>query len=127
MAFSWTKTRALKVDFADDIRCGGDVDDHKIVAGDRTQADGVGGISFMRPVITFSGEMQETGFREARAQIGQVNIAEFFAGSDGQLELGAFQVIDKNFEIVGLDEGVLRRIAEKIVRMAHDELIERRG
>src|ERR1700674_590196 len=36
-------------------------------------------------------------------------------------------MIDEDFEIVGLNEGVLRRVAEEIVGMAHDELIERRG
>src|SRR5258708_24578904 len=36
-------------------------------------------------------------------------------------------MIDEDFEIVGLDEGVLRSVAEEIVGMAHDELIERRG
>ena len=36
-------------------------------------------------------------------------------------------MIDQNFEIVGLNESVFRRIAEEIVRMPHDELIERRG
>ena len=36
-------------------------------------------------------------------------------------------MIDEDFEIVGLDEGVLRSVAEEIVGMTHDELIERRG
>src|SRR3989442_8773951 len=58
---------AGKVDFADHIRYGRDVDDHKIVASDRTQADGVGGIGFMRPVITFSREMQKAAFAAAGA------------------------------------------------------------
>src|SRR5260370_11457384 len=36
-------------------------------------------------------------------------------------------MIDEDFQVVGLDEGVLRSVAEEIVGMAHDELIERRG
>ena len=52
--------------------------------------------------------------------------AEFFVRRDGQFERGALQVIDKNFEIVRLDVGVLGRAAEEIVRMLDDELIERR-
>ncbi len=44
-----------EIDFADDGGCAGDVNDHEIVAGHGTQADGVGGISFLRPVIIFSG------------------------------------------------------------------------
>src|ERR1700674_3998371 len=35
-------------------------------------------------------------------------------------------MIDEDFEIIGLDEGVLRRVAEEVVWMTHDELIERR-
>ena len=119
--------RAGEIDFADDAGRAGDVDDHEIVAGDGTQADGIGGISFLRPVIVFSGEMQKTCFGEARAKIGEMDIAEFVAWSDGQFECGAFQMIDEDFEIVGLDEGVLRSVAEEIVGMTHDELIERRG
>src|SRR5438876_6178337 len=36
-------------------------------------------------------------------------------------------MIDEDFQIVGLNKGVFGSIAEKIIRMAHDELIERRG
>src|SRR5258707_6487288 len=71
--------------------------------------------------------MQKTGLGEPRAKIGYVDIAEFVAWSDGQFERSTFQMIDEDFQIVGLDEGVLRRVAEEIVGMAHDELIERRG
>src|SRR5258708_38495817 len=35
--------RAGEIDFADDAGRAGDVDDHEIVAGDGTQADGIGG------------------------------------------------------------------------------------
>src|SRR5467141_3506929 len=71
--------------------------------------------------------MQKTGLGEPRAKIGYVDIAEFVAWSNGQFERSTFQMIDEDFQIVWLDEGVLRRVAEEIVGMAHDELIERRG
>src|SRR6266851_450243 len=120
--------RAGEIDFADDGGRAGDVDDHEIIAGHGTQADGIGGIGLLRPVVVFSGEMEKTSFGEPRTKIGQVDIAEFVAWSDGQFERGAFQTIDEDFQVVGLDEGVLRRVAEEIVGMAHDELIEgRRG
>ncbi len=35
-------------------------------------------------------------------------------------------MIDQDFQIVGLDKGALRCVAEEIVRMANDELIQRR-
>src|SRR5713226_1501489 len=71
--------------------------------------------------------MQVTSLGEARAKIGDIDITEFFARSDGQFERGAFQVIDEDFQVVRLNEGVLRRVAKEIVRMANNELIERRG
>src|SRR6266851_5969495 len=100
--------RAGEIDFADDVWRPGDVDDHEIVAGYGTQADGIGRIGFLRPVIVFSGEMQKTYFGEARAKIGEIDIAEFVAWSDGQFERSTLQMIDEDFEIVGLNEGVLR-------------------
>ena len=61
--------RAGEIDFADDAGRAGEVDDHEIVAGDGTQADGIGGIGLLRPVVVFSSEMQKTGLGEPRAQI----------------------------------------------------------
>src|SRR5882762_7852639 len=75
---------------------------------------------------SLSRQMKETSFRKARAKIGKIDIAEFVAQSDGQFERRAFQVIDQNFQIVRLNVGMLRGVSEKIVRMANDELIERR-
>ncbi len=117
---------AGKIDFADDVGRAGDVDDHKIVAGHRAEADGIGGIGFMGPVVIIASQMKKACLREARAKIGQIGVAKFFVWLDGQFERGAFQMIDQDFEIVGLYEGVLGSITEKIIRMAHDELIERR-
>ena len=42
--------RAGEINFADDIWQSGDVDDHEIVAGDGTQAYGIGGIGLLRPM-----------------------------------------------------------------------------
>ena len=36
-------------------------------------------------------------------------------------------MVDEDFKIIWLDERVLGSVAEKIVRMAHDKLIEWRG
>ena len=68
--------RAGKIDFADDFRLAGDVDDDEIVAGHRAQADGVRGIRFLGPVIVFAGAVQKARFREARAQIGHIDFAK---------------------------------------------------
>src|SRR5438552_71802 len=70
--------------------------------------------------------MEKTGFGEPRAKIWEGDIAEFVARRDGQFERRAFQMIDEDLEIVGLDESVLGSVAEEIVGMANNELIERR-
>jgi len=62
----------------------------KLIAGDGTQADGIGGIGFLRPVIIFSRQMKETSFRKARAKIGRSTSPKFVAQSDGQFERRAF-------------------------------------
>ena len=54
------------IDFADDIGLSRDVDDHKIVARNRAQADGVGRIGLVRPVVVSASAMQEARFREPR-------------------------------------------------------------
>src|SRR6266481_4463104 len=118
--------RAGEIHFADDRGLASDVDDHEIIAGHGAQTDGVGRVGFLRPVIIFSRQMQITGFGEARAKIGEIDIAEFIVGRYRQFKRSAFQMVDEDFEVVRLDESVLRGVAEKIVRVANDELIERR-
>ena len=44
---------------------------------------------------------------------------------DGQFERRTFQMIHENLKIVGLNMRVLGRASEEVVRMLHDELIER--
>ena len=118
---------ARKIDLPDDVRLTSDVNNHEIVAGDRTQADRIGRVGFVCPVVIFSGKIEETGFREPRAKIRKVRVAKFLSGRDRQFKRRAFQMIDKNFQIVRLDERVLRRAAKEIVGMSHHELIEERG
>src|SRR6266704_560630 len=115
-----------EIHFADDSGCASDIDDYEIVAAYGPQADGIGGIGLLRPMIIFSGEMKKTGLGEPRAKIREIYITELFARSNGQFERGAFQMIDEDFQIVRLDESVLRSVAEKIVGVSNDELVERR-
>ena len=86
-----------------------------------------GGIGFLRPVPVLAGAMQKARFGEALAEFGNIHAAKFFVRRDRQFERGALQMIHQNFQIVRLDEGVLGRAAEEIIRMLHDELVERRG
>src|SRR6266567_3547581 len=68
----------------------------------------------------------EIHFADDSGRASDIDDYEIFAGSNGQFERGAFQMIDENFQIVRLDEGMLRSVAEKIVGVSNDELVERR-
>ena len=100
------------------------VDDDKIVGGDGAQAHSVSGIGLLGPVPVVAGAMQKASFVQALANRREIDVAELFVRRDGQLERGAFQMVDENFQIVGLHKSVLRRAAEKIIRMLHDKLIQ---
>ena len=93
--------RARKIHFADYIGRTCDIDDNEIVAGDRAQADRIGGIGFVRPVIMISGQMQKTRFGKPRAKVREVDPAESFAWGDGQFERGAFQMIERISRLSG--------------------------
>src|SRR5437867_5313585 len=117
---------AWKIHFADNRRRAGDIDDEEIIAGDGPQTDGISGISLLRPVIILPGQVKKTDFGKPRAQIRKIDLSEFVVRTNGQFERRTFQMVDQNFQIVRLDESMFGRVAKKIIRMAHDELIERR-
>src|SRR5579859_7018116 len=105
--------RAREINFTDYVGPAGDIDDDEIVAADGSQADGVGGVGFMRPVIKISGKMQIAGLRQPRTNIREVDRAKAFTGGDGQFERGAFQMIDENFEIIWLNEPMRAATSER--------------
>ena len=74
-----------------------------------------------------AGAMKKARLLQAFADRSEIDSAELFFRREWKLERGAFQMVDQDFQIVGLDERVLRRAAEEIIRMLHDELIHRRG
>ena len=65
--------------------------------------------------------------RPAGQDLLHVVTAERFAARERQLERGAFDVIDEDVQVVGIDERPFRRGVEKVRRVADDELIERRA
>ncbi len=112
---------AGKIHFANHfsfVRC---IHDHEIVRGNRAQTYGVGWISLLRPVPVLARAVQKPRFGEARAKFGNVHTAVAFCRRDGQFERRTFQMIHKDFQII-----VLGRAFEKIIRVLHDKLIERR-
>ena len=119
--------RAGEIYLTDYLRLVRDVDDDEVVGSDRAQADGIGRIGFLRPVPMVSGAVEESSLGEPLAELPQAHVAEFFFRGKRQLEGSALEVVDQDFQIIRLDEGVLGRAAEEIVRMLDDKLVERRG
>ncbi len=83
-----------EIDFGDHLRLAGGIDDDEVVAGDRAQADGVGGVGVRGPVPGVGGVVQQAQLVEERAQLRRIVAAELLAVADGQLEGGALQVVD---------------------------------
>ena len=114
-------------DFGDDGGLAGNIDHDEVIAGDGAQAGGIGGVANRRS----NARRRRNGggsraLRGSRAEGGVVR-TEFLAILDGQLEGGAFQVGQQDFQIVGIDVGVFGRTAEEVIGMLDDVLIERRA
>src|SRR5260370_27707414 len=71
--------------------------------------------------------MQESRLLQELAQRTGLMRAELFAVAQGQLERGALQMPEHDFEIIRIDIGVLWRPFEEVVRMLDNVLIERRA
>ena len=128
MAFSCSDvSAAVKRHLGDHHRVAGDVHHHEVVTGHRPQADGIRRVTLRRPVPCAAGVVQEPCFFEETAQVAGLMRAEFLAIRQRQLERRAFQMRQQDFEVIGVDAGVLRRLAKEVLRMLDDELVERRA
>ena len=126
-----SRERRRKIHLADHFRLAlalpGRINDHKIIRGHRPQAHRVRRISLLRPMPFPPAAVQESRLRQMLAKFLQIHAAESFLRRKRQLKRRALHVVHQNFQIVRLHVGVFRRAPEKIIRMLHDELIERRG
>ena len=50
--------------------------------------------------------------------------AEALAGGHRQLEAGRTQVVEQDVQVVGVDQAVLRRAVEQVLRMRGQELVD---
>src|ERR1019366_7562350 len=102
------------------------IDDDEIVGRHRTQADRVRRIALLHPVPVASAPLQVPCFSKSLAQFRQFHIAELLIGREWELEGGTLQMVHENLQVVWLNVCVLGRTPKKVVRMLHDELVERR-
>ena len=131
----WT---AREAGFADDIRAARGVNDNEIVRGHGPEAHRIGRVRLARPLPLPFLVRHRVGVGACRpmhqAALGQdfqhflhVLTAVLFGRGKGQLERRALYMIDKDVEVVRIDQRVLRRRVEEIRRMPDDELIDRRA
>ncbi len=118
---------AVPVHLGDDLMIGlvGGIDYHDIFRIDGAQADFVGGITLRRPVPAVGHTVQHAFFFQIQQELFQWLAAELFSFFKRQLKSRAFDMVQKDEEIVGIDAAVLRRPREKIFGIFHDKLIQR--
>jgi hypothetical protein len=106
----------------------GYIDHRKIIAADGTQADSIGRIAVADPMPAIAGMVPQAEiFSQKAAELFERQLAEALAIADGQLEGGALQMAEKNFEIVGMDVGIFGRRAKEIIGVLDDVLVKRRA
>ena len=71
--------------------------------------------------------MDEPLLRQNPENFLNVVLSELLADTEGQLERGAFDVVDENMQVVRIDERALRRRVEEVRWVSDDELIDRRA
>ena len=108
------------------IRSASGINNHEIVRGHRTQADRIRRISLLHPMPIPAAAMQKSRVGHPLAQARQIHVSEALFWRNRQFERRALQMVHQNFQIVRLHVRMLRRTPEKIIRMLHDELIQRR-
>ena len=115
------------IHFADDARLTCRFHNHEIVRADASQGNGIGRIGIIRPVPLVSCAMNEAAILQEVENLGNVVAAELLVRAERQLESCALKVVDQDMNVVGIDQTHLGRLAQKILRMIHDELIQRRA
>ena len=115
---------ADEIDFGDDFGLPRFVVNDEVVRADRAQAHAVGWIGIARPVPAVVRLVDDLVLFEKRKDLREVLRAEALALLKRELERGAFHVVDEDRQVVRVDEAVLGRAGEKILRMIDDELVE---
>ena len=78
----------------------------------------------MQPMPGLVDEIDEPLLAQQSQHSLQIFLAELFARRKRQLERRALDVVEQDLQIVGVDEGVLRRSLKKVVWVLDDELVD---
>ena len=106
----------------------GDIDDEEVLVAGRAQID-ARLRKFLRHPVIAAGHMAEDGLiAEVVQKLRRVvDAVEQFAVLKGQFVGGALDVVEENVQIVRVDERPLGRLAEEVVRVVDDVLVEGAG
>ena len=107
----------------------GDVDDHEILFRRRAaQADLAGREVLRRPVVAPVHVADNARVLDVAEQLlGAGGIAEAVAVLKGQFESRALEVAEEDVQVVRIEQRVFRRLAQEIIRVADDVLIDGSG
>ena len=101
------------------------VDQHRIVAAG-PQRDLAGGRAFAHVVVLLACLVQQAGFfQRVEKFIDFTQRAVWLTAAERNLKGGALQMFDHDPQVVGIDQGVFRRLAKQVAGMVADVLIER--
>src|SRR5262245_47888000 len=81
----------------------------------------------MGPVPLRSREMDKPSLPQVIEDFGHVMTTELLLSAERQFECRALKMADQNVYVLGIDQTHLRRLAEEILGMVDDELIQRRA
>ena len=103
------------------------VDDHEIVAGYGTQANGIRRVGIAGPMILTTSFVQHTELLKKMAHIASGMRAKLFIVADGQFKCRAFHVTEQDLQIIGIDKSTFRAATKKIFRMLNNVLVQGRA
>ena len=106
---------------------GGDVDDDEVIAGNGAETDGVGRVGVGGPMPGSAGVVEHAGLGQEVTHVTDGMGSEEFVVAEGEFEDGALEVVEQEFEVVGIDEGVFGRLAEEVFGVFDDVLVDGRG
>ena len=101
------------------------LDDHEVVDGGAAQADAFRRVCLRHPVVAAVDGVQHALLRQQLQQLAALG-TELLALLEGELEGGALEVADADYQVVGVDEAGLRRRFEQVLGMSRHVLVQRR-
>ena len=105
----------------------GHINDHHVVARRRPQRNLLRRVALAHPVPGVLHPVQHALFLQVGEDLLRGLHAKLLSGLERKLKGGAFDVARQDQEVVGVDEGPLGRLAEEVIWVVHDVLVQWAG